>query len=294
MKWIKILHLTSQRLDHFSSCIVLKINSLLTWIRFIVNTMQLLIVQSNIWRNSNEIFRVVQIVQNYDSHNSLFHAVFGKIWPNNRLTPLLGLAPPPEKPWIRHCIVMRDRSHLGYEYRWASARAWFCGRSLEFGASSSDHGYSSVQLWGWLVTVIVFFGRYFIFSKPGQVVLCKKDGRIHVIHSLIKVMKYNICIWMLKLVNKKVLLRERKRHTDRGVSSTPSVVLYQGWRVRIPTGGGGCSSAGGFPIWTWLGYPPSKAGWGTPSSRDGCPPSRGTPCEGVPLAGLPPWLGYPP
>ena len=38
--------------------------------------------------------------------------------------------------------------------------------------------------------------------------------------------------------NKKVLLRERKRHTDRGVSSTPSAVLSRGephpWPRRVP------------------------------------------------------------
>ena len=34
--------------------------------------------------------------------------------------------------------------------------------------------------------------------------------------------------------NKKVLLCERKRHTDRSVSSTPSVVLYRG--VPLPGG----------------------------------------------------------
>ena len=33
-------------------------------------------------------------------------------------------------------------------------------------------------------------------------------------------------LWNLRIMwNKKVLLRERKRHTDRGVSSTPSVIL---------------------------------------------------------------------
>ena len=36
----------------------------------------------------------------------------------------------------------------------------------------------------------------------------------------------------------KVLLCEHKRHTDRGISSTPSVVLY----------------LGGTPGWTWPGY----------------------------------------
>ena len=78
--------------------------------------------------------------------------------------------------------------------------------------------------------------------------------------------------------NKKVL-RERKRHTDRGVSSTPSVVLYWG--------------GGGYPC---LGTP-IEPGWGTPPHQNwlGYPP----PWLGVSdLAGVPPcpvldgW-GYP-
>ena len=45
-------------------------------------------------------------------------------------------------------------------------------------------------------------------------------------------------------VNKKVLLRERKRHTDRCVSSTPSAVLsrsgrYLGWGWGVGTLAGG-------------------------------------------------------
>ena len=55
--------------------------------------------------------------------------------------------------------------------------------------------------------------------------------------------------------NKKVLLRERKRHTDRGASSTPSVVLYQGTPYRGDT-----------PIQPWTslaGVPPSGPGRAT-------------------------------
>ena len=79
--------------------------------------------------------------------------------------------------------------------------------------------------------------------------------------------------------------QERKRHTDRGVSSIPSVVLYRG---------GGGTPAGGEP----------PAGGGTPSlpggpqpdlmggTRGGVPPSR----DGVPQADLMgvPEVGYPP
>ena len=84
-------------------------------------------------------------------------------------------------------------------------------------------------------------------------------------------------------LNKKVLLRERKRHTARRVVSTPSVVLT------------------GYP--PPAGYPPPQpdlAGGGTPPGR--VPPRQGTPQQGTPragypLAGYPPWLdlaGYPP
>ena len=81
--------------------------------------------------------------------------------------------------------------------------------------------------------------------------------------------------WKLTVVtieaNKKVLLRERKRHTNRGVSSTPYV-----------------SQSGVPPGQVWLG------GGGT---RGGVPPRRGTtPARsdrgGVTQGGVPP-AGYP-
>ena len=69
-------------------------------------------------------------------------------------------------------------------------------------------------------------------------------------------------------IDKKVLLRERKRHTDRRVASTPYVVL--------------------------TGYPPSQ---GTPPARvpplARVPPGQGTPRPGYPQPGTP-WPGYPP
>ena len=62
-------------------------------------------------------------------------------------------------------------------------------------------------------------------------------------------------------INKKVLLRERKRHTACRVASTPYVVLT------------------GYPP---PGYPPSRV-----------PPWLGTPQQGTPWLGTPP-AGYPP
>ena len=90
----------------------------------------------------------------------------------------------------------------------------------------------------------------------------------------------NNCYRLIKLrsnfnCNKKVLLRERKRHTDRSVSSTPSVSLggvppppSQVWwggggtQGGVPPGSGTPPPArsdrggGGYPSWTWPGYPP--------------------------------------
>ena len=106
--------------------------------------------------------------------------------------------------------------------------------------------------------------------------------------------------------DKKVLLRERKRHTDRSVSSTPSVILYKvgypphqgtppsqvrqgGIRcgvppVRVPSGQ---AQQGG----TQGGVPPCQ---GTPHSR---PDPMGEPKVGTPLLGYPPgWMdlaGFP-
>ena len=64
--------------------------------------------------------------------------------------------------------------------------------------------------------------------------------------------------------NKKVLLRERKRHTDRRVVSTPSVVL--------------------------TGYPPSPC----PATPAGYPPHPDLACGGSLLGGVPPWQVTPP
>ena len=48
-------------------------------------------------------------------------------------------------------------------------------------------------------------------------------------------------------LNKKVLLRERKRHTDRGESCTPSVVLYGGYPPQSDLAGENLIPAGGVP-----------------------------------------------
>ena len=100
-------------------------------------------------------------------------------------------------------------------------------------------------------------------------------------------------------INKKVLLRERKRHTARRVVSTPSVVL-----PRVPPPGGG----------TWPGYPPGGyRTWVPPRGYQTRVPPRGGTGPGYPPGGyrtqvppreggywtwVPPWggtwPGYPP
>ena len=67
------------------------------------------------------------------------------------------------------------------------------------------------------------------------------------IHSYIQLVQlFNaVAQWMVfTCITMKVLLCERKRHTDRGVSGTPSVVLY--WGVPHPWSGGtpGCPLSG--------------------------------------------------
>ena len=132
--------------------------------------------------------------------------------------------------------------------------------------------------------------------------------------------------WMLQTRGTRkttVLLRERKRHTDRGVSSTPSAVLYCGGGGGYPTSdtphpdlarGRGVPHPGGYPIPAG-GYPTSGTpiltwpGGGTPSLPGvphlGYPPSDLTgvspfrPGQGTPIRpgwGTPhwTWLEYPP
>ena len=124
------------------------------------------------------------------------------------------------------------------------------------------------------------------------------------------------------MLNKKVLLRERKRHTDRRVASTGYAAPAGGYprlappargypRQAPPAGGypGGCPLLGGYPRWVppCGGYP----GWVPPYWGycwvGGCTPDGGVPqvdtplpggypgwvppCRGVPQAGAP-WQGY--
>ena len=88
-------------------------------------------------------------------------------------------------------------------------------------------------------------------------------------------------ITIVKLfTNKKVLLCERKRHTDRSVSSIPSVILYEvGYPpVRVPPPG---QVSWGVPK---VGYPPS---WYPPRpGLTGGYPRWGTPHWGTPPAGV--------
>ena len=101
-------------------------------------------------------------------------------------------------------------------------------------------------------------------------------------------------------MNKKVLLRERKRHTARRVASTPYVVL-----TGYPPGQGTPPAR----VPPWPGYPPGQGtpSQGTPPARvppwpgypvarvpQGTPPARVPPCQGTPLPGYPPQPGYPP
>ena len=131
-------------------------------------------------------------------------------------------------------------------------------------------------------------------------------------------------------VNKKVLLRERKRYTACRVVSTPSVVLtgypvagyplswpgrgvpylgtpWQGTPGRVPPSwpGRGGTLPGGYPTWVPpagyplagyppAGYPPYWPGWG--GFPTWVPPGQGTPWQGYPPGRVPPiltWLGTP-
>ena len=88
---------------------------------------------------------------------------------------------------------------------------------------------------------------------------------------------------------------------DRGTSwGVPHPLMGWGSRDGVPSPGW---TWWGTLIWTWPGYPPSKAGWGYPPplSRDGVPPPSwtwlGVPPPPNPGMGYPnswTWPGYPP
>ena len=95
--------------------------------------------------------------------------------------------------------------------------------------------------------------------------------------------QYSYHCWNI-YINKKVLLRERKRHTARRVVSTPSVILtgyppVLTWPRGVPCQGG--TLLGG----TLLGVPYL----GTPHPGPGAP-CQGVPCLGVPCRGYPTWV----
>ena len=83
------------------------------------------------------------------------------------------------------------------------------------------------------------------------------------------------CAWQTFDNNKKVLLRERKRHTDRGVSSTT--------RDGVPL------LPSGYPPARSLGVPPSQVPWVPPIRVPPAPLGYPHPLLGYPLLGYHPW-----
>ena len=137
---------------------------------------------------------------------------------------------------------------------------------------------------------------------------------------------FNFIFIIFNQLNKKVLLRERKKHTARRVASTRHTLTVwvppcpdldgEGYPILVMGGevpqvppiltwdlDGGYSMPGycphqqdgvpPLPIQTWHGKPPSSAGWGTPPSPDlgwGTPPSR----PGMGYSPIWTWDGIPP
>ena len=109
-------------------------------------------------------------------------------------------------------------------------------------------------------------------------------------------------VWLKLLLTRQSSYVERKRHTDHGVSSTPSVVL---WWWGTPAGGYPIPGQGGYsgvaphpdlagvpPVWTWLGYPPiwTRLEYPPPPVQDqmGVHPPSG-PGQGTPPQGWTDW-----
>ena len=96
-------------------------------------------------------------------------------------------------------------------------------------------------------------------------------------------------------LNKKVLLRECKRHTARLVATTPSVVFTVGWGGGTPIPGPDPDSGVPHPRSRW-GYPIPD--WGVPHPRSRCrwvvPHPRSRWRYPIPGRGKPSLVGYPP
>ena len=138
-------------------------------------------------------------------------------------------------------------------------------------------------------------------------------------HTCILVIQSNIKI----ILNKKILLRERKRHTARRVASARYAALFNGggglphpvldgWRgVPYPVldGGGVTPSSPGWgeggtpsrpgqgvgvphPVLVQGGTPHPELEWGTPCQLDGIPPPQSRP--GMEYHPSRPGMGYPP
>ena len=125
------------------------------------------------------------------------------------------------------------------------------------------------------------------FPVPNfRVSTCQKISKEKSMQTWISISAQIVWTRLVTRTNKKVLLRERKRHTAHRVVSTLSVVLT-GTPPHPDLAGGG------YPSWVPppAGYPLSWPGWGVPY--------LGTPPTGYPLAGyspgiIPPQQGTPP
>ena len=120
----------------------------------------------------------------------------------------------------------------------------------------------------------------------------------HVKIIIIRVFRFRVLICQISQIHKKVLLRERKRHTARRVASARYAVL----------------SNGGYPIQSWVGgvphpvlaggTPSSPGGWGYPiqswpggypiQSWPGRYPIQSWPGGGVHPHTIQTWIGVPP
>ena len=210
-----------------------------------------------------------------------------RFWKNNSQIVawgvLQGLAPPSGKSWVHNSLS------------WVFSANTVVDRKELFSIKLGIH-FSCGRLQSLIITAHFRHGRNLLaWILCLTVVICK-----------------NVLVFLFH--NKKVLLRERKRHTDRRLSSTPSVN-----RSGVPPPPSGYPPQSGYPPCRGTphpgllggyphqgtppsGYPPSEYPpiqvWqgGTPQSDGGIPgvlPRWGTP----PLSGHPPppgwtWLGY--